>query len=88
MEITRHSSYNNKIAAAGTCAPKTVPPLAHQKAEQRNVVPPGGCSSFGTNIHGRFFYLNLLSGVGSSTQSNQTNSSCFVFYTDDITYAA
>ena len=61
MEITRDSSYNNKIAAAGTCATKSVPPpLAPQKAEQRNVVPSGGCSSFGTNVRGRFFYLNRL----------------------------
>jgi len=33
---------------------------APQKAEQRNVVPPRGCSSFGKNIRDRFFYLNLL----------------------------
>jgi hypothetical protein len=72
----------------GTCATKSVPPLPPQKAEQRNVVPPGRCSPFGTNVRGRFFYLNLLPVWVVAQRVIKRNSSCFVFYTDDITYAA
>ena len=61
MEITRDSSYNNKSPRRERVRRKAyLEGGAPQKAEQRNVVPPRGCSSFGKNIRGRFFYLNLL----------------------------
>jgi len=88
MEITRdHSSHHNIHRGGNVCDEKRTSTSSTSKSGAAQCRSIWRLLIFRHKCSWSLFLPQSTPGVGSSTQRNKTNSSCFVFYTDDITCA-